>query len=190
MFTNFRRYLQEKAAFSETDLTAVEAVCIYRHLKAGEKLLAEGQTWQHNAFVYQGLTRGYRANIYGEEQTINFSPEDYWTGDREALLTGKPTTVNIEALVDTDLLLIEKADFDRLCIEVAPFSEFMTNLIQRNLLAYQKRLEETRAHTDDEKVLAFKKKFPTVTARAPLYTIATYLDIEEYKLKFILSTLS
>ena len=140
--------------------------------------------------VYQGLTRGYRANIHGEEQTINFSPEDYWTGDREALLTGKPTNVNIEALVDTDLLLLEKADFDRLCIEVAPFSEFMTNLIQRNLLAYQKRLQETRGFTDDEKVLAFINKFPTVVSRAPLHTLATYLDIDPYNLKFLLSTLS
>lgn len=190
MFDNFSRYLQQKATFSASDLRTVAAVCTYRHLKAGELLLAEGQTWHHNAFVYQGLTRGYRANINGEDQTINFSPEDYWTGDREALLTGKPTAVNIEALVDTDLLLIEKTDFDRLCIEVGAFSEFMTNLIQRNLLAYQKRLQETRAHTDDEKVLEFIKKFPTVPDRAPLHTIASYLDIDPYKLKFILSTLT
>jgi len=189
MFTNFRRYLQEKAAFTEADLKTVEAVCMYRHLKAGEKLLAEGQTWHHNAFVYQGLTRGYRLNSNGGEQTINFSPEDYWTGDREALLTGEPTSVNIEALADTHLLLIEKTDFDNLCTMVVPFSEFMTNLIQRNLEAYHKRLEDNRAFTDDDKVLAFIKKFPTVVARAPLHTIATYLDIEPYKLKFLLDTL-
>lgn len=163
---------------------------MYRHLRAGEKLLTEGQTWHHNAFVYKGLTRAYRINGNDKGQTINFSPEDYWTGDREALLTGNPTSINIEALVDTDLLLIEKTDFDRLCIDVAPFSEFMSNLIQRNLLAYQKRLEDTRAQTDDEKVLDFIAKFPTVPARAPLHTIASYLDIEEYKLKFIMSTLS
>lgn len=189
MFANFSRYLQQKAAFTDNELAAVEAVCTYRHLKAGEKLLAEGQTWHHNAFVYNGLTRGYRTNIFGIEQTINFSPEDYWTGDREALLTGNPTTVNIEALVDTDLLLIEKTDFDRLCIDVVPFNEFMSNLIHRNLVAYQKRLEESRGHSDEEKVLAFLQKFPTVPGRAPLETIANYLNIDAYKLKFLLSTL-
>ncbi len=187
MFTNFKRYLNEKATFTEEDFKKIESVCVFKHLETGEKLLEEGKTWHHNAFVDKGLVRGYIIDTRGNERSINFSPEDYWCGDRESLLTGNPSKVNIEALAPTDLIMIHKPDFDLLCVDMPPFSEFMANLIQKNLEAFQQRAEETRNYTDEQKVAAFQKKFPTVTGRAPLITIATYLDIPVEKIEAILN---
>ena len=178
MFEVFSAYLMGKAAFSENDLQQVEKACLYRTLAANEKLLTEGDHWNHNAFVCSGLTRGYRTDLDGNAITINFSPEHYWTGDRESLLTGKPTTVNVEALVHTELIMITQDDFDRLCVDLPPFSEFMTTLIQRNLNAYQTRTVELLSYNHESKFNAFTQKFPTVVHRAPVDAIATYLDID------------
>lgn len=179
MIIEFKRYLLEKAAFTDDDLNKVASVCEVVHLNTCEKLLEEGNYWHYNAFVCSGLVRGYIIDLYGKQQTINFSPEDYWAGDRESLLTGKPSGVNIEALVPSTLIKIHKDNFDDLCINMAPFGEFMTNLIQRNLTAYKTKLENDRAQTDEEKVAAFLTKFPTVPGRAPLPTIATYLGFDD-----------
>lgn len=187
MFEVFSRYLLGKAAFTENCLKQVEAVCTYRSLKQNEKLLTEGELWGHNAFVCSGLTRGYRNGLDGRPVTINFSPENYWAGDRESLLTGKPTTVNVEALVPTTVIMITKDDFDRLCIDLSAFSEFMTTLIQRNLSAYQTRITETLTYNEEQKYAAFLQKFPTVPHRAPLDAIASYLDIEPDVLKTIMA---
>ncbi|WP_116790346.1 Crp/Fnr family transcriptional regulator [Flavobacterium psychrotrophum] len=189
MFEVFSSYLKDKAAFTEEDLQQVKKVCSYRSLAANEKLITEGDLWGHNAFVCSGLTRGYRTGLDGKPITINFSPEHYWTGDREGLLTGKPSTVNVEALVPTQLVLITKDDFDRLCVNLTPFSEFMTTLIQRNLSAYQTRMAETLNFNDEEKFAAFIAKFPTVLQRAPLNTIATYLDMECKVLSYLINRL-
>lgn len=178
MFEVFSSYLSGKAAFTEHDLQEVEKVCRYRTLAANEKLLTEGDLWKHNAFVCNGLTRGYRTELDGRSVTINFSPEHYWTGDRESLLTGKPTAVNVEALVATELIMIAKDDFDALCVNLSPFSEFMTTLIQRNLNAYQTRTAEILTYDHEAKFNAFIEKFPTVVHRAPIDAIATYLDID------------
>lgn len=181
-FSKLSSYLSTKATFTPADLNAVEQVCIYRSLAAGEKLVVPGDLWQYNAFVANGLAREYLIDVWGNEKTILFAPENHWTGDRESSLTGNPATLYVEAIVPTDFILIQRDDFEKLCISLAPFSDFMDNLIQRNINARAKHLQN-QLYTDEQKIEAFKAKYPTVGHRAPLHIIATYLEMDEATLK-------
>jgi hypothetical protein len=49
---------------------------------------------------------------------MNFSPENYWTGDRESLTTGKSSDFNIIALENSEIILIKKEDFDHICQQI------------------------------------------------------------------------
>lgn len=44
----------------------------------------------------------------GVEYILKFSVENWWAGDRESLLTGKPSVNNIEALEDTVLVMFSR----------------------------------------------------------------------------------
>lgn len=185
LFSYLSDYLKTKAVFTTTDLLVVEKVCHYQSLAPGENLVQPGDLWQHNAFVCRGLAREYYIDDQGNEKTVLFAPENHWTGDRESSLTGNPATLFVEALAPTDFILIQRDDFQKLCVLLPPFSEFMDNLIQRNISARQQKAMQHIA-TAEEKVAAFIAKYPTVTDRTPLQHIASFLEIRIETLEKIL----
>lgn len=185
LFSYLSAYLNTKAVFTTADLQVIENVCTYRSLLPGEKLVVPGDLWQHNAFVCRGFAREYRVDDNGNEKTVLFAPENHWTGDRESSLTGNPATLYVEAIVPTDFILIQRDDYQQLCVSLPPFSQFMDNLIQRNIAARQ---QQAMGHiaTDEEKVAAFITKYPSVRDRTPLHTIASFLEMDTDTLEKIL----
>ena len=188
MFDNFKEYLLGKADFSAADLKKVKAVCQERTVAKNEFLLQEGDLWGHNAFVCSGLMRTYTVDSQGNEQTILFSPQNYWTGDRISLLTGKPTEVNVQAVEDTQLLLITHNDFRELIKKINAFNTMATNLIQKNLVVTQKYISEIISLSDKEKYDNFLVKYPTIIDRIPLSMVASYIGITPETLTRIINS--
>lgn len=185
MFSHLREYLKTKAVFTTADFKEVEKHCGYLSLKTGEKLLTRGTVWQYHAFVCRGLARGYKTDVFGNEKTTVFAPENYWTGDRESLLTGEPSEMDVVAETEADFIMITQDDFNTLCVNVTPFSEFMSNLVQRNLIARQNQIYMP-AMSDAEKVQSFLQKYPTVPGRTHAACIASFLDMDVNTLKNLL----
>nr|WP_322625090.1 cyclic nucleotide-binding domain-containing protein [uncultured Flavobacterium sp.] len=189
MFVHLSSYLQTKADFTVSDLKTVEEKCSYISLKAGEKLLSAGSIWNNHAFVCKGLARGYQPDLMGDDQTVLFAPENYWTGDRESLLTGEPSLMNIVAETDCDIILINHEDYNNLCISLPAFSEFMSVLVQRNLESRQSQII-SHVFSDEEKVENFIQKYPSVIERTEKGHIASFLSMDINTLKSILIRLS
>ncbi|MFY7730831.1 MAG: Crp/Fnr family transcriptional regulator [Flavobacterium sp.] len=185
MFNFLKAYLETKANFTPADFKEVEKRCTYLSLAKGEKLLERGTVWQHHAFVCRGLARGYQTDVFGNEKTTVFAPENYWTGDRESLLTGEPAEMCVVAETDADFILITQDDYNTLCVTLAPFSEFMSNLVQRNLASRQNYIFMP-ALSDAEKVQQFLQKYPTVPARTSTACIASFLDMDVKVLEILL----
>jgi CRP-like cAMP-binding protein len=185
MFVQLSSYLQTKADFSASDLKIVEEKCRYLSLKAGEKLLTSGTVWKDHAFVCKGMARGYQPDLMGDNQTILFAPENYWTGDRESLLTGAPSLMDIVAETDCDIILINHDDYNNLCITLAPFGEFMSVLVQRNLESRQSQII-SHVFSDEEKVENFLQKYPSVMDRTEKKHVASFLSMDINTLESIL----
>lgn len=185
MFVHLSSYLQTKADFTVSDLKTVEEKCRYISLKTGEKLLTSGTVWEYHAFVCRGLLRGYQPDLMGDVQTVLFAPENYWTGDRESLLKGAPSLMDIIAETDCDVILIHHEDYTNLCIGLPAFGEFMSILVQRNLESRQSQII-SHVFSDEEKVENFLKKYATVTDRTKKEHIASFLSMDINTLESIL----
>ncbi|EJL73328.1 Crp/Fnr family transcriptional regulator [Chryseobacterium populi] len=177
MVAHFLKYLKDKFPINDDELEMFRQVCTVKKLRRRQYLLQEGDVWNKNAFVSKGVLRTYRVDEKGVEHIIQFSIENWWAGDRQSYHTGLPSTFNIEALEDSEIVLIPKADFDRLQVEIPKFGEFTRVLLERSFIASQNRIHASISYTAEEKYADFIKTYPDITNRIPQHMIASYLGI-------------
>jgi CRP-like cAMP-binding protein len=173
----FRQYISEKSLVTEADLNKIAEVCQVKKLRKRQYLLQEGDVWKYNAFVTKGCLRTYTLDDKGNEHIINFSIENWWTGDRESLMSGEPSIFNIDALEDSEVILISKNNFDQLCREIPAFNDMINNILQKSFNVAQNRIHTFISLTAEEKYMKFLEKFPHLAMRVSQGMIASYLGI-------------
>lgn len=177
MFEQFKEYIGQKATLTEADYATIEAVCIFKKLRKKQYLLQEGDVWKYNAFITKGLVRFYSVDENGRENIVSFAKENWWTGDRASLLTGEPSKNNIDAIEDTELILITKTNFDRLCRDIPAFNDMVNAILNKSFITSQNRIHSAIAFTAEQKYLDFVQKYPDLSLRVPQAMIASYLGI-------------
>ncbi|HEY0653346.1 MAG TPA: Crp/Fnr family transcriptional regulator [Chryseosolibacter sp.] len=177
MLEPFHQYIKSKVALTTDDLKTIDAVCVVKKLRKNQYLLQQGDVWQFNAFVSKGCMRVYRIDENGKEHILQFCPENYWTGDRESLLSGTPARSNIDAIEDSEVVLIRKDDFDNLRIQLEPFNRMVNTILERSFSASQNRIHVSISYTAEEKYLNFITTYPDLANRIPQSMIASYLGI-------------
>ena len=179
MFEALRKYILEKVFLSEEELSKIEAVCQFKRLRKRQYLLQEGDIWKYNAFIVKGCVRTYTVDDKGNEYIINFAIENWWTGDRESLQTGNPSACYIDALEDSEIILISKLNFDRLCSDIPALNDMVNTILQNSFIASQSRIQSFLSLSAEEKYLRFLEKYPQLATRIPQGMIASYLGITE-----------
>jgi len=173
----FKKYLLDKSKVSENDFDLIARLCQIKKLKKHQFLLQEGDVWKYHAFVTKGCLRTYSLDEKGREYILNFAVENWWTGDRESLTSGEPSVFNIDALENSELILISKNNFDHLCAEIPAFNDMVNAVLQKSFLAAQSRIHTFISLTAEEKYSKFLEKYPHLPMRVPQGMIASYIGI-------------
>ncbi len=177
MYEIFSAYLQSKAAFTPEEIEAIRAVSRIKKLRRGAGLLQEGEVWRYHCFVCSGLLRRYRIDEKGVEHIIQFSPENWWAGDRESLMSGQPAKFTIDAVEPTTVVLIINEDFNTLLKNIPTLNDVINLILQRSLNASQERIHAAISYTGEEKLQDFNNRFPQLANRVPQYMLASYLGL-------------
>lgn len=148
-----------------------------RKIKRKQFLLTDGDICKHSAFVTSGCLRGYTVDKGGIEHVLSFAPPDWWIADMYSLLSQKPGILNIEALEDTEVLLLSKANQEKLYQQIPKFEHFFRILTENSLVASQQRLIDGLSLTAEERYNNFCKRYPTLIDHLPLKQIASYIGV-------------
>jgi CRP-like cAMP-binding protein len=175
MFEYLAAYLREKAGLTEVELQQVEAFMIAKKLRKRQYLLQEGDVCHHNCFIVKGCLRMYRLGKNGTEHILRFGIENWWMADYESYNSGEPSQRNIDALEDSELLLIKKEDLDALLSEIPNFQSFIKKLEYKSFDVSQNRILSNISDTAEERYLKFIQSYPEFNRRIPLHMIASYL---------------
>ena len=177
MFTFFASYLKEKADLTEEELRQVEAVIHVKKLRKRQYLLQEGDICHYRSFITKGCLRLYRISQDGSEHILRFGIENYWISDYESYNTGNPSLNNIDALENSELILIEKKNFDTLLNAIPKLQTLKGRLDANNLNVSQNRVLSVISETAEEKYENFIKTYPQFNSRVPLHMIASFLGV-------------
>jgi len=172
----------------------LDNVCKHIHLNEGEKdvfismlqtkkikrkefLLHEGEVCKHSAFVISGCLRGYSIDKNGTEHVLSFAPADWWMADMYSLLSQQPGVLNIEALEDTEMLLLSKINQEKLYTQIPAFERFFRILAEKSLVANQQRLIDRLSLSGQERYAKFCQRYPTLINHLPQKQIAAYIGV-------------
>ena len=122
---------------------------------------------KHIGFVYSGCLRQYTIDSKGAEHIIQFAIADWWVSDLNSFLSGKPATENIDALDDTEVLLLEKSARDELLNACPKMEKFFRILIEANHVATHQRIADSLSTTAEERYLNFIKTYPKIFEQVP-----------------------
>ena len=173
LFNNIRQKIQ----ITEKEEEICRSLFIPKKLRKRQYLLQQGDISKYTAFVEKGLLRAYTIDDKGSELILQFAPEDWWIGDMYSSVTGEPSESNIDALEDSELMLLTNEAREELLRQAPIFERFFRLLLQNSFIALQKRLKGNIIQTAEEKYKNFITLYPNIAQRVPQHSIASYLGI-------------
>lgn len=149
----------------------------HRTFRKKDFVLRQGEVARHTNFVIKGCLREYTVDEAGKLNIDYFAPENYWLSDLYSYLSETPSSQNIDALEDTEVLQLSKTNMERLYIEVPKFERLNRILFQNSLVTHHRRLMTNISGTAKERYFEFRKKYPGLELRIPQKQVAAYLGI-------------
>jgi CRP-like cAMP-binding protein len=177
MFEVLFKGISEKVLLTDEDRELVKSFFIPKKLRKKQYLLQEGDVCKYTAFVEKGSLRSYKLDEKDNEHIIQFAFEGWWIADQYSFLTGEPSDYNIDALEDSELLIITKAQQDKLLDAVPKFERYLRILMQNAIISMQRRLVGSLSLTAEEKYNQLIVTYPNITQRIPQHMIASYLGV-------------
>jgi len=189
-FDVLRRYLEERAPFTEDDLAVVRAAFLPKTLAAGEFLQRAGDVTRYAAFVASGCLRNYVIDARGKEHIVQFAPETWWLADNTSLRAGTPSEYFIDAIEPSELLLIDAPSHQSLVDRVPSYAAAFRTGLQKHAAAKDRRIVSNLSASAEERYLDFMTTYAAIATRVPQWMLASYLGLTPETLSRIRKHLS
>jgi len=169
--------VNEKIALTEEEKQVCKSFFTPKKLRKRQYILQEGDVCKYLTFVEKGMLRSYTIDEKGNEHIIQFAFEGWWVSDQFSFLTGEPAVYNIDALEDSELLLLSKQAEEQLLHKIPKFERYFRLLLQNNLITTQRRLISSYSQSAEERYQQLIAGCPTIPQRVPQHMMASFLGI-------------
>ena len=183
---NISRHIQ----LDKTETDFFVSLLQTKKFKRKEFLLKQGETCRTENFIVKGCLRTYTIDDNGFEHIVMFGIEDWWVGDLLSFLIQSPATYFIDALEDTEILQISKANLDKLFERVPKFERFFRLILQNAFIAQQQRINQNLSYSAEQRYLDFINKHPNLEQRLSQKQVSAYLGITPVFLSMLRKKLS
>tara|TARA_R110002050_G_scaffold300548_2_gene470452 strand:- start:275 stop:868 length:594 start_codon:yes stop_codon:yes gene_type:complete len=161
----------------------------YRKYLKGQYILQQGDICKYEYFVISGCTKTFHVDDSGQEHIIMFSIENWWTSDMGSFITQTPADYNIQCIDNTELIMFSFDVIEELYTKIPKLERFFRQIIEKALVASQKRIVRSFSLSAKDRYLYFKTQYPKIEQRIPQYMVASYLGITKEFLSKIKSQL-
>ncbi len=148
-----------------------------QQLKKRDYFLRAGEVCKQVAFVLNGCLRSYAIDEQGFEHNLQFAPEGWWITDMNSIIHGAVARLNIDAIEDTQALLLSRDQQDRLLKEVPKMERFFRIISEKSMAGSHKRLIDQVSVNAQTRYLNFCEQYPGLIQRLPQKQIASYIGV-------------
>jgi len=177
MTASLKEHILKHIQISDEHLEEFCNAFTFQKIIKKEFLLKEGELCKFEGFVINGCFKVYHSDQKGTEQILYFAIEDWWITDVDSFTTLKPSQLNIQALENSEVLLISKADKEALYQKIPEIEKLFRIMSQKTLIALQRRIIENLSKTADQRYVDFITKYPQIAGRLTNIQIGAYLGI-------------
>ena len=168
--SNYVSITPEEEAFLRLKVT-------YRKYLKGQYILQQGDVCKHQCFVVSGCTKTFHVDDNGQEHIVMFSIENWWTSDMGSFISRIPADYNIQCIEQTELIMFSSEVMEELYSKIPKLERFFRQIIERALVASQKRIVRSFSLSAKDRYLYFRNQYPKIEKLIPQYMVASYLGI-------------
>ncbi|HEY0680132.1 MAG TPA: Crp/Fnr family transcriptional regulator [Chitinophagaceae bacterium] len=176
-FDRILNYASRYISLLEDEKTYFLSLLKVKTLRKRQYLLQAGDVSRHECFINSGCFRVYFVNDKGQEHVVQFGVEDWWIGDMYSFFTQSPASYNIEAMEDSEVILLSREGHEQLLNKVPKFERMFRIMLQNAYVAHQRRIIENMSLPAHERYISFLQRYPQFEQRIPQHQIASYLGI-------------
>jgi len=177
MYELFFQHFNTKVPLTLKEQETIKKFLTPKKIRKKQYLLQEGDICRSSAFVEKGALRAYSVGENGAESIIQFALEGWTISDLYSFLTGEPATYNIDALEDSELVLITKSANDELLKTMPKFETYTRLQITGAYLSMQKRLTSIMSLSLEERYTNLTTLYPDIVQRVPQHMIASFMGL-------------
>jgi CRP-like cAMP-binding protein len=170
-------FLISNLHIEEEKINAIIKQCKVRAVKKDEFLLQQGEFCKLAFFVEKGLLRQFSLDENGKEHIIYFASESWFVTDRESTYFNLPSKYYIQALEDSQVVLIDEEFTTLLSQKFPSYIDFNNKLLHNHIRHLQSRVTQLLSATAEQRYMNFIALYPDLTFRIPQWMIASYLGI-------------
>jgi len=177
MLDQFFNKLSKSITLTEADKAIFRQHVIVKKLRKRQYLLQEGEICKSVAFVSKGMLRSFLVDEKSNEHIIQFAPEDWFISDLYSFITEDNSQLNIDAIENSELILISRTAHLYLENAVPEFFKFNYMQYRGAYIALQKRVTDMFTLSTEEKYIKLLNIYPDIMQRVPQHMIASYLGL-------------
>lgn len=177
MYDLYFESFNKKIPLTTEEEELIKTYLSVKKIRKKQYLLQAGDPCKIMAFVSKGALRSYTVDDNGVEHIVQFAVEDWFISDSYSFYTGEDATYNIEAIEDSELIIISKSAHNELLQRSPKYTSFMMDKITAAYIALQKRLNSINNVNIEDRYQNFLKQYPDIAQRVPQHMIASYLGL-------------
>lgn len=171
------QFIKNHVSVSATELETICSCFKPKTVDKSDFILTQGKTCRFEGFVLKGCFRVFNIDDAGNENTLYFAVKGWWLMDVDSFMHQTPSELNIQALEDSEVLLIDKVNKERLYRELSVVEKLFRIMSQQALIAWQRRLMRNHCLTAKERYQHFTETYPSIAIKLTDKKISSYLGI-------------
>lgn len=171
--------LSQFAQLGEGDIRLAENMWTHRTIAKNEFFNFRNSVCRQIGFIVKGLFRVYYTDLKTEtEHNIYFVPENTFLVSLKSFLTQTACPYSIEALEDSELIVISHENLLSLYPQSHAWERFGRLLAEQYYVYSQTKAEGLLSQSAEDRYVSLLTEFPEVANRVSLGHVASYLGIK------------
>jgi len=174
---NFKRYIKNIVPITDNEFDLSMEYFKTITLNKGDNFVLQNKVCKQIGFINDGLLRTYYTNEKGEEITSCFCTKHNLTTSYKSFIVQSPSTITITALEQTELLVINYDDLQKLYSKIPVWQTVGRVIAEKEYIVMEQYASVLNNESAKEKYLRLLKEQPEIIQKSPVNYIASYLGI-------------
>lgn len=170
-------YIKSQINASDDELKELISKCEIKTYKKKTIISKSNNTNQDLFFIEKGLIRLFITDSRGIQHTTHFAQENVFITDYTALASGEPAKYNLEAIEDTEIVILSKKNLNWLYTNLEEGEKLSRKVLDNYFVYFDNRLQHFYTHTPQERFDLMNSIFPDIYNKVPQHMIASYINI-------------
>ena len=177
MYERYFQHFNKRVPLTEEERELIENYLSLKKLRKRQYLLQEGDVCKSIAFVENGAMRLYNVKENGTEHIVHFALEGQFLADLYSFFVNEPSVYNIDAIEDSELVLITRTASDELRKLSPKYQEFIFQETSEAYIQLERRMTSVISLSLDERYQELITRYANIIQRVPQHMIASYMGL-------------